>query len=70
MSINSLEGMEDPYDDGRERAERDILIARQELGENAHTLIAAGDPIPAGLAHCSRLDAATLQPIKPSKTKR
>lgn len=71
MSINNLEGVADPYEgDDSERAAVDLLLVRPELGENAHTLIAAGDPIPADLADCPRLDAATLQPIKPIRSRR
>jgi hypothetical protein len=37
-----------------ETASEDLLIERPDLGPGAHTLISAGDPIPAGLADLPR----------------
>jgi hypothetical protein len=37
-----------------ETAGEDLLIERPDLGPGAHTLVAAGDPIPAGLAGLPR----------------
>lgn len=40
--------------DEPQRAEEDLLIERADLGEGCATLVAAGDPIPAHLAHLPR----------------
>jgi hypothetical protein len=37
-----------------ETAEVDLLIERPDLGPGAHTLVAAGDPVPPGLAGLPR----------------
>jgi hypothetical protein len=37
-----------------ETASEDLLIERPDLGPGAHTLIAAGDPVPASLAGLPR----------------
>ncbi len=39
---------------GLETASEDLLIERPDLGPGAHTLIAAGDPVPAALAGLPR----------------
>jgi hypothetical protein len=46
----------DPYDEPAEpeRVDVDTLIERPDLGEGATTLVAAGDPVPANLAHLPR----------------
>lgn len=43
-----------PPADDRELAEVDTLIERTDLDTDSHTLVAAGDPIPAELAHLPR----------------
>jgi hypothetical protein len=47
-----------------EVADEDLLIERKDLGENASTVVAKGDPIPAGLAELPR------RPARPAPRKR
>jgi hypothetical protein len=40
-----------------EHADEDTLVKREDLGPDAHTFVAAGDPIPPGLAELPRRPA-------------
>lgn len=59
----------EPVDD-REVTEVDTLIERTDLGNDSHTLVAAGDPIPAELAHLPRRPRIERAARKPRGGKR